>query len=159
MTEQRSPRDNRFGGNVYSQYDIDAGYEQANTYTDVSRRDVKRAIQPYAKHSPFLRRAIKTNFRNTRGKNVAQIERQAALAVIREAGVKRRKLRTKINRKKLLKGKGSRRNIRVARKRIRQGYDIRKMGQAGPNIQDIKNKRTRRAARHIVNVRRNRAIM
>ena len=156
MTMQRPPRENRFG-NVYQQYDVQTGMEDSGS--DITRAFVKRNLRSYGKKYKPIRRAIKTNFRSLKGKNYAQLERMATMAVIKKAGVKRRKLRTKINRRKLLRGKGTKRHIRMARQKIRQGYDIRKLGQTGKNIQDIKNKRVRKAARHLQNVRKNRAIM
>jgi hypothetical protein len=156
-TDYQSPRANRFGGNVYSQYDIASGMELAQD-TGIDRAFVKRNLRPYAKKYKPIRRAIKTNFRSLKGKNYAQLERIATMAVIKKAGVKRRKLRTKVNRRKLKRVAGGKRNIRIARRKLQQGYDIRKLGQQGLNIQDIKNKKVRAAARHLQNVRKNRAI-
>jgi hypothetical protein len=152
MTFSQEPRNSRFQGNVYQQSDVQTGMELADA-GGVTRKDVKRAINPYRKHSKQVKRALKSNFRSLKGKNYAQLERIATMAVIKRAGVKRRKLRTKINRNKV-----KRRFVRRGRQKLRAGYDIRKLGQSGKNIQDIKNVKVRAAARHIANLRRNRAI-
>jgi len=147
-------RENRFAAQT-PKSGVESGYEDV-TGKEFNRGYIKRNLRSYAKTSQPIRRAIKTDFRSIKGKNYAQLERMATMAVIKRAGVKRRKLRTRINRQNFKPSE-----IQAARRKMAQGYDIRdrSLGQRGLGIGQIQGKRVRRATAHLARVRRARRVM
>lgn len=152
-----NPRQNRFssqGGagytsNVLSGYPGGAGKDALADPID--KAFVRRNLKPYKSLRQF---STKKGLGKLQGKTDVQLERMATKAVIQEAGVKKRKLRTNVNRKKYGKNVLNR-----AKGKIQEGYGVRKLGQPGLNANEIRNKKLRQATKHLIHVKRNRRVM
>jgi hypothetical protein len=150
VTLDPAVRDNRVG-----RFSTSPGEQPGNqlwkkplTKDPLNRGFVIRNLKPYKSLRKF---ASPKGLRKLRGMDFQRFENMAARAVLQDAGVKRRKLDTKIN------GFGQP-ALQRARSKLSQGYDRRFLGQEGPDVKSIQNTRTRQAAKEIINVRRNRAI-
>lgn len=146
-------RPGRFATDNYApSFGSDFGFDEAMRDDPLNRKFVQRNLKEYK----TLRGLTKKNgLKKLRKMNYAQMERMAARAVLTKNNVKRRKLATSLNRKK-----HNARAIRIARRKIdKKGFDVRRLGQQGPDVDDLKSKKVRAAAKHIIQIRRNRAIM
>ena len=117
------------------------------------RAFIIRNLKPYESLSRYASAKGLRKLRGMKG-NYQRIENIAARAVLKDAGVKRRGLRVQTDRDKF-----GRPLLQRAAGKLEQGYDIRRLGQTGADIMDIKRDRLRQATRHLSTVRRNRRIM
>lgn len=144
-------RQNRFSGAESS--GVQAGLDANVGEALFSRADIVRNIKPYAKHG-LGQYASSKGLRKLRGKNYQQLENMAARAVLSKYKVKQRKLDVHMDRSRFRKPL-----LQRASRKIAQGYDRRVLGQQGKDIADIGNAKLRKAAHHVVTIRRNRRIM
>lgn len=149
MTE---PRQNRFASQPVGS-GVERGFEDAVRDDPINKGFIRRNLGQFGTLKKF---AKKGGLAKLRGKNFAQLERMAVRAVLKKNKVKRRKLKTGGLKKKY--GAGL---LRKARKKTRQGVDIRdrSLGQRGKDVSSIKNKKVRKATKSLIRVRRNRRIM
>lgn len=140
-------RQDRFQ-DVGQRSDVEVGYRDITKSGRLGKKFIVRNLKPFKSLRRF---ATVKKLRKLRKKNTAQLERLAAKAVIQKAGVKRRKLRTRINRRAFPK-KVYGKNVRQkARRKLAQGDER--------GIKDIQGKHARRMARHLRRLRRNRRVM
>jgi hypothetical protein len=152
MTFDPTQREGRFGsGSGGVGMGSDFGFDDVAQNDPLNKKYIRRNLREYQSLKKFGK---KGGLKKLAGRNTAQLERLAVQAVLKKNKVKRRKLNTKVKR-----SAHSKRALRIAKKKLRQGYDIRRKGQQGKSIGSIKNKKVRKAAKHIANIRRNRAIM
>jgi len=144
-------RTRRFQASLSEPSGVEAGYRQATDKDPLNKNFVRRNLRSYKTLKRFGKRG---GLDKLRTRNMARLEQLAVAAVLKKNKVKRRKLKTTRS-----KRYGANQYKR-ARKKIREGYDIRykRFGQQGLNVKDIKNKRIRKATTHLVNIRRNRRI-
>lgn len=144
-------RQNRFSGAESS--GVQAGLDYGVGKALFSRGDIVRNIKPYAKYGlkPY---ASAKGLRKLKGKDYQQLENMAARAVLKKYKVKQRKLDVHMDRSRF-----RRPLLQKAKRKLSQGYDRRVLGQQGKDIKDIQNAGLRRAAKHVVTIRRNRRIM
>jgi len=151
MSFNKTPPTSRFSSG-YSQSGVEQGYQDVQN-DPINKAFVRRNIKQYKTLKKYAKKGGLSKLAN---KNYAQLERMAARAVLKKNKVKRRKLRTKG-----VQAKYGAKVTNRARKKISQGYGVkdRKLGQIGKSVNQIKNKKVRRAAKMQVQVRRNRRIM
>lgn len=128
----------------------DFGYDDVGRHDPLNKKFIRRNLREYRNLKKFGK---KGGLKKLKNKNQTQLERLAVQAILKKNKVKRRKLNTKVNRKRHRKV-----HLRKAKAKLRAGYDIRKMGQTGKSIGSIKNRKVQKAARHLANIRRNRVI-
>ena len=155
MTYPRDPygRPGRFEVDNYApSFGSDFGFDEAMRDDPLNKKFVQRNLKEYKTLRKFSK---KGGLKKLRKMNYAQMERLATRAVLNKNNVKRRKLRTSLNKKKF-----KQRHLNIARRKIdKKGFDVRRLGQQGKDVDDIKWKQVRKAAKHIIQTRRNRAIM
>ena len=118
----------------------------------LNKKYIARNIKPYKSLKRF---STPKGLKGLKNKNYAQLERLAAIAVLKKAGVKKRKLKVKLTPKQF-----SASQVKRARAELK-GRDPETMQDAPKRrgLNDIKNLKVRRAARHLTTVRRNRKVM
>lgn len=140
-----SPKPNQFTDTEAS--GVEAGLRQASQRDTINKKFVARNLRPYRSLRQFS--SVK-GLKKLRGKNMAQLENIAARAVLKKAKVKSKPLNTKINRKRFKP-----RKIQAGRRALRAiGSDSFRPG----STKGITNKSVRRAANHLRQLRRNRAV-
>ncbi len=147
-------RQSKFTGGGGPSSGVEGGFRESSTVgSGLDSKFVARNLKPYKSLRKFTKgkgKNLKLN-KKLRGKNTAQIEQIAATAVLKKRGVlkKAKDLNTKVN-----KDKFKRKHLRQAKKRLAQtGKSFMPGSTAG-----IKNKRVRRAANHLRQLRRNRRV-
>ena len=144
-------RTNRFSSGP-EQSSVEKGYQDI-TKSPYDAAFLYRNLRPYKSLKRFASPAGLRKLKGMGG-NYSRYERLAATAVLKDAGVKRRKLDVTMGnegfRKPLLKRAGA---------KVAQGYDIRTLGQTGKSVSDIQNKRLRQATKNVITIRRNRRVM
>jgi len=120
---------------------VEAGMRSAAGGDTLTKKYIARNIKPYKSLKRF---STPKGLKGLKNKNFAQLERLAAIAVLKKNGVKRRKLRTTPD-----KNKYTGKQLGKAKAGISAGRAPRSFG----------NVKIRNAARHITQVRRNRRVM
>jgi hypothetical protein len=141
----QNPRQGRFS--TVEQSGVEAGLQESGQQDPLNKKFIARNLKPFKTLKRF---ATVKGLRKLKGKHMGQLERIAAQAVIKKAKVKSKPLNTKVNTKK-----HKPRHIRQARRQLKRiGPDSFRAG----STSGIKNKRVRRAANHLRQIRRNRAV-
>lgn len=120
---------------------VEAGLRGSAQQDTLNKKYIARNIKPYKSLKKYG--SVK-GLKGLKNKNYAQLERMASIAVLRKSGVKRQKLRTSPNRSKFKPNQ-------IKRARTALG--------ANRAVGSIQNKKVRKAARHLTQVRRNRRVM
>ncbi len=126
---------------------VQQGFKDATIHDPLDKKFVIRNLKPFKTLSRF---ASTKGLKKLKHKNTSQLERLSARAVLKKAKIKSSPLDTSVNRKKF-KPKAITK-ARKALKAIGPGA-FRPGSTAG-----IKNKRVRRAANHLRQIRRNRRV-
>jgi hypothetical protein len=127
-----------------------AGLHEASTIDPLNKKFIRRNLKPYKNLRKF---STKKGLRGLRGKNTQQLENLAARAVLLKHKVKSKPLTTKVRQGKG-KGKHTGRSLRKARRKLRNIDDSFRPG----STKSISNKKIRRAANHLRQLRRNRRV-
>jgi hypothetical protein len=126
---------------------VEQGYQESSQQADtLDQAFVRRNLKPY---KTLKRYTTKKGIKGLRNKNFAQLEQLAANAVIAKAKIKSKPLDTSVN-----KDKYKPKVLRQARRRLNTIPDSWRSG----STSGIQNKRVRRAANHLRQIRRNRAV-
>ena len=140
MTDPLDPRVGRFSeaGNTSG---VEAGLRSSAGQDTLTRKYIARNLKPYKSLSAY---STVKGLKKLKNKGFEQLERMAAIAVLKKSGIKRRKLRTSPDRSKFG-------GNQLGRARTALG--------GGKKPEDINNRKIREAARHLTQVRRNRRVM
>ena len=128
-----------------------AGLGEASRLDPLNKKFIRRNLKPYKNLKKFSK---KGGLRGLRGKSTAKLEQMAARAVLKKNKIKSKgPLTTKVKQGQG-KGKHTGRSLRKARRKLRTTEESFRPG----STSNITNKKVRRAANHLRQIRRNKRV-